>query len=77
MARRNEIVEDFTPAFTMAGGSLGASILGGSLDSALPVGTTNPLTTTGSTLGRFTGPVATIGVLGITTKQFKKIENKL
>jgi len=74
--KKNEIVEGLVPPLTLGVGGVGASILGGSVASKLPAGTTNPLTTTGSTLGRFVGPVATISVLGVTTKQLKKVKVK-
>ena len=75
--KEDSILEDMTPALTFAGGAMGASILGGAMESYLPAGMTNPLTTTGRTMGTFVGPMATIGVMGITTKQLKKLESKI
>ncbi len=72
--RRNEIAGDLVPAFTIGGAAIGSSILGASLDSKLPAGTANPLLTTGTTLGRFTGPVAVIGATSITLKQLGRIK---
>ena len=75
--KQESYLEDMTPAFAFAGGAVGSSILGGALQSKIPAGVTNPLTTTGKTMGTFVGPVATIGVMGITTKQLKKLESKI
>lgn len=68
---RNSIIRDMSPTFLMAGGAMGASILGGALSSHLPAGVSNPLTTTGSTLGKFVGPMAAISSGGIVMKQLK------
>jgi len=56
---------------------MGASVLGGALQPHLSAGTTNPLTTTGSTLGRFIGPVAVISAGGIVFKELNKTKKKL
>ena len=71
------IVRDLSPPLVLGGGSIGSSILGGALGSKLPPGTINPLTTTGTTLGGFVGPVATISAFGIVHKQLKKAKPKL
>ena len=73
----SSIAEDLIPSLSFAGAGVGASVLGGSLQSHIPAGISNPLTTTGSTIGRFTGPVATIGAMSITTKQLRKLEGKM
>jgi len=75
--KNNEIVSDLIPTFTLAGGAMGASVLGGALQPHLSAGTTNPLTTTGSTLGRFIGPVAVISAGGIVFKELNKTKKKL
>lgn len=75
--QKNEIVSGMMPTFALAGGAMGASVLGGAFQSHLPAGTTNPLTTTGSTLGRFVGPVAAISAGGIVFKELNKTRKKL
>ena len=75
--KRNEILKEFKPGLAIAGTSIGASMLGGSLQSKLPIGVTNPLTKTGSTLGTFVGPIVTLGGLAVVKKQLKKTEKKL
>lgn len=74
-------LEDFgsaiTPPLVLGGGAIGASLLGSSLQNKLPAGTTNPLTTTGTTLGNFVAPVAVIGAGGLTLKQLDKTRRRL
>lgn len=74
---RNEIVEGMIPTFAFAGGAMGASVLGGATQGLMPAGVTNPLTTTGSVMGRFVAPVAAIGAGGIVLKQLNKTQRKL
>jgi len=74
--KRNEILEGMTPALSMGFGSVGASVLGGAIQSKLPAGAVNPLTKTGSVMGSFVGPVAVIGAGGIVLKKLKKIKMK-
>ena len=71
------IARDLMPPLVLAGGAIGASVMGGALQSKIPAGMVNPLTTTGSTLGRFVGPVAAISAGGIVMKQLKKTKRKL
>jgi len=75
--KKNEIVEDLKFPLMFAGGAIGASVLGGAIEPHIPHGMTNPLTTTGRVMGRFTGPVAAISAGGIVFKQFKKTRKKL
>jgi len=75
--RKNKIIGGMMPAFYLAGGAMGASVSGGALQSHLPAGITNPLTTTGSTLGMFVGPVAAIGAGGIVLRELNKANKKL
>lgn len=75
--KKNEIVEDILPPLTFGFGAGGASVLGGTLDSHLPTGVTNPLTTSGTTLGKFVAPVSTISASNIVFKQMKKLEEKI
>jgi len=75
--RKNEVLESFSPAFGLAGVSLGSSVLGGAMQSHLPAGMTNPLTTTGRVTGTFVGPMVTLGAFGFVTKQLKKTEKKM
>ena len=63
-----------TPTFSLGFASIGSGILGSSLDSHLPVGITNPLTKTAQITSNFVGPVATLGVMDFTFKQFKKLK---
>lgn len=75
--RRNEIIEDFAPAFGIAGGAIGSSILGSAFSSKIPAGVSNPLTTTGTTLGAFVAPIAVIGVAGTVTRQLRRVQRKV
>ena len=77
MKKKNEIIEGMTPALAFGAFGTGASILGGKLQPLIPAGTINPLTSTGSVMGDFAGPVATLGAFAITTNQLKKAEKKL
>jgi len=71
------IIEDMTPTFKLASGAMGSSLLGGTFESKLPAGVTNPLTTTGTTMGKFVAPMAMISASGMVMKQMKKTEKKL
>ena len=73
----SSIAEDLIPSLSFAGAGIGASILGGSLQSHIPAGMSNPLTTTGSVMGRFMGPVATLGAMNVVTKQLKRLEGRM
>ena len=75
--KKNELLNEFTPTFQLAGAGLGSSILGGSLQSKIPTGTINPLTQTGSTIGTFIPLTATLGVASFTTKKLKKLGKKI
>ena len=75
--KKNEILEDLGPTFTLAGGSLGASVLGGAFNTLLPAVTPNPLTTTGRVTSTFVAPLATLGAMSFVTRKLKKIEKKL
>jgi len=75
--KKNDLLEDMKPALTMGGLGIGSSVLGGALQSHLPAGTTNPLTSMGSTLGKFTPPVAVLGAMSMVTKQLKKTQKKV
>ena len=75
--KQESYLEDMTPTLAFAGGAVGASVLGGAMESKLPAGVTNPLTTTGKTMGTFVGPMATLGAMSITTKQLKRLESKI
>ena len=70
---RIDIANGLVPPLAFAGVGIGASVLGGALDSRIPAGMTNPLTATGSTFAAFTPAVATIGAGGIVLNQFRKI----
>lgn len=74
--KKNELLEEFKPSLQLSGFSIGSSLIGGSLNSKLPVGTPNPLTTTGSTSARFIAPTTAIGASSFTLKQLKKIKMK-
>jgi len=75
--KKNEIIKSLEPSFIFAGGAIGSSILGGALQSKLPAGISNPLTTTGLTMSKFVGPIAILGVTDFTMKKFKKLEKKM
>ena len=75
--KTSSIAEDLIPSLSFAGAGIGASVLGGSLQSHIPAGMSNPLTTTGSTIGKFTGPVVGIGAMSVVTKQLKRLEGRL
>ena len=74
--KKKLLPEEFKPAFSLAGTSIGSSLLGGALQSKLPSGVTNPLTSIGSTTSKFISPIATIGATGFAFKQLKKIQMK-
>jgi len=74
--KQNKFLKEMKPAFSLASVSISSSILGGALQSKLPAGITNPLTTTGRVTGTFISPVATLGALSIVKKQMKKISKK-
>ena len=71
------IAKDLMPSIVLGGGAIGASVMGGAIQSKIPAGMVNPLTTTGSTLGRFVAPVAAISAGGIVLKQLKKVKRKV
>lgn len=71
------LTEDFFPPLVFAGGAAGLSVLGGAVQPIIPTGVTNPLTSAGSTLGRFVGPVSVITGAGIVLKQVGKIKKKV
>ena len=75
--KENDILEDMTPALIMGGLGIGSAILGEPLTSKLPTGMTNPLSTTGTTLGTFTKPVVVLGAMSTVTRQLKKVEKKM
>lgn len=75
--RQSTMVDDFLPPIGFATGSVTASVLGGAIQPIIPAGITNPLTTAGSTLGKFTGPVSAVAGAGIVLKQVRKIEKKI
>ena len=77
MARKKRIPKEFEPALSLAGLSIGSSILGGALQPHVPAGVTNPLTATGRVAGRFVSPLAVMGVAGFTFKKIKKLEKKI
>ena len=74
---RNGIVSNLAPSFIVGGGAIGASILGGSLQSRIPAGVSNPLLTTGTTLGGFVAPIAVIGAGGVILKQLNRTKRKI
>lgn len=74
---RNEIVEGMLPPLILAGGGMGASVLGGATSSMLPAGISSPLTTTGSVMGRFVAPVSVISAGGIVLGQLNKTQKKM
>ena len=67
---------DFAPAITLAGGALGASVVGEALGPHLPAGSTNPLTTTSTAMTSFVGPAVAIGAMSVTMRQLKKFKPK-
>lgn len=73
----NEVLKEFKPALQLSGLSIGSSVLGGSLQSKLPPGVSNPLITTGSVTGDFISPVVALGAFGFVTKKLKKIEKQI
>ena len=75
--RRNDLLDDFAVPLTFAGLGVGTSVIGGVIDPIIPAGITNPVTSVGSTLGNFTGPVSVIAGGAIVFKQFKGIEEEL
>ena len=75
--KKSLLPKEFEPAFSLAGASIGSSILGGAFASKLPAGSVNPLTSMGTATAGFVGPVATIGVMGYTMKQLNKTKKKL
>lgn len=66
-------MQGLKPAFGFAAAGIGSSILGGAVQPLIPIGTVNPLTTTGQVFSRFTGPVAVIGASGIVFNQLRGI----
>ncbi len=75
--KKNDLLGEMTPTFSLAGASLGASVLGGAVQSKLPVGVANPLITTGSTVAAFIPLTATLGVFSFTSKKFKDLNKKI
>lgn len=75
--KKNEILEDFRPAFELGGLSIGSSVLGGSLQSKLPPGVSNPLITTGSTTATFVAPLVGLGALSFVSRKLKRVEKKV
>jgi hypothetical protein len=70
------ITEDLFPPIQTAGGAAGLAVLGGAVQPIIPAGMANPLTSAGSTLGRFVSPVSAISGAGIALKQVRKIGKK-
>ena len=77
VSKKNEVLKEFEPALGFAGASIGSSVLGGAFQSKLPAGVSNPLITTGSTIGTFVGPVVALGAFSFVTKKLKKVEKKI
>ena len=75
--KKNEIVDDLAIPFTFAGGAIGSSVLGGAMDSFIPVGTANPLAVTGTTMSRFQSPITALSAGNIIFKQMRKIERRI
>lgn len=74
--KRNEFTDALLPPITLGVGATTTSIVGGGFDPFIPAGMTNPITTTGSTLGDFVGPVSVISAGGLALKQVQKLEKK-
>jgi hypothetical protein len=75
--KKKIIPEEFEPAFALGGLSLGSSLLGGALGTKLPAGNANPLTSIGTTTSKFIAPVATLGVMNFSFKQFNKLNKQM
>ena len=62
--------------FGLAGVSIGSNLLGSALDSKLPAGTTNPLTSLGTSSAKVAGISGTIALTGIILEETYKLQPK-
>ena len=70
---KGSIMGDFTPAFGMAGASMGLGVVGGAIQPHLPAGMKNPMTEMGSSMVKFVPVTTALGGVSTTTKQLKKL----
>ncbi len=63
-------------AFGLAGVSIGSNLIGSALGKQLPPGTTNPLTSIGSSAAKAAGVVGTIALTGIILEETSKLQPK-
>lgn len=75
--KKNEVLQEMKPTLSLAGLSIGSSVLGGTLQPHIPSEITNPLTKTGEVTGKFVAPMATLGVASFMFKKMKKLEKKV
>ncbi len=62
--------------FGLAGVSIGSNLLGSALDSRLPIGATNPLTSLGTSSAGLAGLAGTIAFTGIILDETRKLKPK-
>lgn len=74
--KKNGLVKAVKDPIALGALSIGVNIAGQATQPLLPVGTTNPLTSIGTTSAQFVGPIGTIGLLGATVRQVRKIQPK-
>lgn len=70
------IVKSLRIPFGLAGVSIGSNLIGSALDSRLPIGTVNPLTSIGSSAGTAAGLTGTIALTGVILKEVKNLKPK-
>lgn len=74
--RRKKFVRAVTNPLALGAFSIGTNIAGSSLNPLLPTGTTNPLTSLGTTSAQFVGPIGTIGFTGVVVDEVRRLKPK-
>ncbi len=70
---RRKTLRKLEPAFGLGLTSIGANLLGSTLGSQLPPGTSNPLTSIGTSAAGFAGLAGTIALTGIALEETSKL----
>lgn len=75
--KQSGILNDFSPSFAMAGGSMGLSILGGKLAPHLPTGTPNAFNIMGSSMSGMIAPMNVLSGGLVTIKMSSRMIKEL